>query len=410
MSILHQVKKTYRIFISSCTRLLTEERKVLINLILKKGHLPIGMEYDFGGANTVLSISIDKEKLYNSDCVILILSHLYGEIIGKKIGGKKEMECPFLSDGTDNYPHDNCDSCYGNTCHISFTQFEYLYALHIGKPVYVIINENYDEQRAFEEAHEAWKKTSGSDCLMLWGQGREKNTKFVEGIEVWHRFSYKKKGDFEKVCNEVLDTAINDLQKPQYQAAGLVPYESFSKELDELPDIFKPITFFNQDIRPEETTFFETIKNAKKFYFMARTGVTFLSRYSPTIKKAIDSGCECRFIILNRDADMIKNGRYETAFDQKNADMSLFYLSDLKKYNPELVRIHITDFYPTFDIEYFEKYDGTKLVVVQSHFLVSHLGPDRPMFMLREFDYWYDTFKDEIDQMWDNTIEWSGEL
>lgn len=406
MGILHRTKKTYRIFVSSCTRLLTEERKILINLILKKGHLPVGMEYDFGGANTVLSISIDKEKIYNSDCVIFILGHLYGEIIDRKIGGKKAKECPFSLEATDDFPHENCNSCYGNACHVSFTQFEYLFALHIGKPVYVIINENYDNQKAFEGTHEAWKKSGGSDCLILWGQGREKNTKFINGVEVCHRFSYKKHEDFEKVCNEVLDTVINDFQKPQYNNFGLVPC---SMQLDELPDIFKPITFFNQDVRPEETTFFETIKDAKKFYLMARTGVTFLSRYSPTIRKALDSGCECRFIILNRDSDMIKNGRYETAFDQKNADMALFYLKNLKEYNPKLVNIHITDFYPTFDIEYFEKYDSTKLLIVQSHFLVSHLGPDRPMFMLHESDYWYHTFKDEIDQMWDSTVEWSGE-
>lgn len=402
MAILEPIKKVYRIFVSSCSRLLTEERKILANLIVKKGHLPRGMEYDFGGANTTLSISIDKEKLQNSDCVIFILSYLYGEIINKKIGGKKDNECPFSSNATDNFPHDNCDSCYAKACHISFTHFEYLFATHIGKPVYVIVNENYDDQKAFEECHEAWKKSGGSDCLTLWGQGRDKNRRFIDSVEQFHRFSYKQKDEFEKTCNDVLNTILHDLEKSEYDSLGLVPCSMQG------PDIFKPITFFNQDVRPKETTFFETIKDAKKFYFMARTGVTFLTRYNPTIKQAIDAGCECRFIILNRDSDMIKNGRYETAFDQKNADMSLFYLKKLKEYNPELVKIHITDFYPTFDIEYFEKSNGEKMVVVQSHFLVSHLGPDRPMFMLHESDYWYYIFKDEIDQMWENTAEWSG--
>lgn len=403
------VKKVYRIFISSCTKLLTEERKILTNVILKKGHLPMGMEFDFGGANTIPSLCIDKEKIQNADCVIFILSHLYGEIIDKKIGGKKNKECPFSLNATDEYPHENCNSCYSNSCHISFTHFEYLFAVCIGKPVYVIINENYNEQKAFEEAHIAWKGLGGSDCLELWGQGRKKNEAFIKSVEIRHRFSYKTKNDFEKACNDVLDTAINDLQKPDYESFGLVPILSQHEvKKEDIIDMFKPITFFTQNERPKGTSFFETIEGATKFYFMARTGVTFLTRYHPTIKKAIDNGCECRFIILNREADVIKNGRYETAFDQKNADTSLFYLKKLKEYNSKLVEIHVTDYYPTFDIEYFEKANGCKIVLVQSHFLISHLGPDRPMFMLYDTDYWYQTFKDELDEMWANTSEWSG--
>lgn len=402
---MNRVKKTYRIFISSCSKLLIEERLKLSNLILKKGHLPVGMEYDFGGANTMLSLSIDKDKLKNSDCVIIILSHLYGEIINKKIGGRKDKECPFSIEATDDFPHENCDSCHSQSCHISFTHFEYLFAVHIGKPVYVIVNQNYDNQEIFEKANKLWRESGGSDCLTFWGQGIDKNKKFIESVELRHRFSYSKRDEFEKICNEVLDTAINDLQKPEYKTSGLVP---LSAQL-ELPEegIFKPITFFNQNIRPPETQFIEMIRDVKKFHFMARTGVTFLSRYCSTLKKAISNGCECKFIILNRDSDMIRNGRYETAFDQKNADMSYFYLNDLKNYNPEKVKIHLTDFYPTFDIEYFEKNDGRKMILVQSHFLISHLGPDRPMFMLYESDYWYQIFKDEIDEMWKNTSEWS---
>lgn len=403
-----QIKKTYRMFISSCSRLLTDERKKLIELILKKGHHPVGMEFDFGGANTRLSISIDKEKIQNADCVIFILSYLYGEIIKKKIGKNKEEECPFVKQGraNNNYPHANCDSCYEDSCHISFTHFEYLYAIHLGKPIYVIVNDNYGNQEAFQLEHEHWKASGGSDCWKYWGQGQEKNSQFIESVEQRHRYSYNKKEDFEKVCNDVLDAVINDLQKPEYKSFGLLPC---SANLEPEDGIHKPIVFFNQNIRPPETQFYETIKNAKKFYFMARTGITFLSRYNQDIKRAIDAGCECRFIILNRDSDTIRNGRYETVYDQKNADTSYFYLRELKNYNPKRVDIHVTDYYPTFDIEYFEKFDGEKLLIIQSHFLLSHLGPDRPMFMLRESNYWYKTFKDELDQMWENTTEWRDE-
>lgn len=401
-----KIQKVYRCFVSSCSNLLMEERKILINTILKKGYLPIAMEFDFGGSNTTLSISIDKEKIENSDCVIIILSYLYGEIINEKIGGEKEAYCPFSATAqkNKNYPHENCDSCYRETCHISFTQFEYLYAIKIGKPVYVIVNDAYDNQGAFVVANDKWKNLGRKDCLSLWGQGREKNKKFIESVNIHHRFSYGQINEFHEICTRVLDTFSKDMQKTKYKNFGLIPCTS-SIDVGK-NNIFKPIIFFNQNERPAETLFFETIKNAKKFYLMARTGVTFLTRYNPALQKAIDEGCECRFLILNRNADVIKNGRYETSFDQKNADTSFFYLGRLKKYNPDLVHIHTTDYYPTFDIEYFEKRDGKKMLLIQTHFLISHLGPDRPMFMLYDTDYWYQTFKDELDQMWENTPEW----
>lgn len=397
-------ERIFRVFISSCSLLLEEERKYLTNAILQKGHLPVAMEFDFGGANTALSIEIDKNKIDESDCVVVILGHVYGEIINNKIGGAKGTVCPFSAKADETYPHENCDSCYNKrTCHISFTQFEYLYAIHTQKPVYVIVNENYDSQSDFEQKYQEWKKTSSRECLQLWGEGRRKNKQFIKDVKQRACFLYSSFEQFKDQCVHVLDKAVTDLE--QKADGGLVPFASNCTIPSTMPPIFQPITFFSQNERPTETQFTETIKNATKFYFMARTGITFLAKYTPTIKKAIDAGCECRFIILNRNFDVIHNGRYENAFDKKNADTSYFYLQQLKKYNPDRVAVHITDFYPTFDIEFFESSEGKRLVVVQSHFLLSHLGPDRPMFMLKETDYWYHTFKDELDDMWDNTRE-----
>jgi len=191
-------------------------------------------------------------------------------------------------------------------------------------------------------------------------------------------------------------------------------YCAVVKNLDKLKDatsvqitkpIFKPIVFFSQNERPFETQFSETIKDAKKFYFMARTGVTFLSRNSQTIKTAIDNGCECKFLILNQKGSSIKYGRDEATFDKKNIALSYHYLRELKKHNPDKVKVHAFDYYPTFDFEYFEK-NNEKIIVIQTHFLVSHLGPDRPMFMLKENDYWYQFFLDEFVQLWDKSQEW----
>ena len=386
--------------------MLEDERKYLINAILRKGHHPIAMEFDFGGANTALTIEVDKKKIEESDCVVVVLGHLYGEIISSKIGGRKSTVCPFCKN--ESFAHENCDECYGANCHISFTHFEYLYALSLHKPVYVILYEPYDNQDAFEEKHNRWKKEHRYDCLTLWGNGREKNRKFVNNVNQHMRFQFSSFQQFEDACTNVLDMAIK--QMDTIVDCGLVPFNyNFRSGNNSLSTMYTPITFFTQDQRPKETLLPETIRDAVKFYFMARTGVTFLSRYTSFIRKAIEQGCECRFIVLSKGSEMIRNGRYETAFDEKNTEVSMQYLKSLKEFNPELVHVHSTDFYPTFDIEYFETRNGEKSLLVQTHFLISHLGPDRPMFMLYEHDYWYQTFKDEWDQMWDSTseMEWS---
>ena len=205
--------------------------------------------------------------------------------------------------------------------------------------------------------------------------------------------------DLQKEFDE-LKKSINHSQTNMKLSGGL-DYSKLEKNL-----VFNPIVFFSQNERPDETQFSETIKDAKKFYFTARTGITFLGKYSQRIKKAIDTGCDCKFIIINLKSQAIKYGQFEAGFDQNAAETASFYLRELKLYGKDKVKIHVIDHYPTFDFEYFEKTDGKKIIIIQTHFLLSHLGPDRPMFMLKEGDYWYQTFLDEFEQLWEKSQEW----
>ena len=160
------------------------------------------------------------------------------------------------------------------------------------------------------------------------------------------------------------------------------------------------IQFFCQDNRPPKTAFFEMIKRTKKFYFMARTGVTFMARYSIRMRQALDEGCEIRFLIVNPESEIIKCGRGDNPFDKSNAEHSLSFIKDLKKYRPEKVEVKLSEYYPTFDIEFFEYDNGEKYLLMQTHFIAGHLGPDRPMFVLSEKNPWYHIFWDEYIGMW----------
>lgn len=394
-------RRIYRIFVSSCSKMLEDERKYLIDTILRKGHYPIAMEFNFGGSNTSLTIEVDKSKIEECDCVIVLIGHLYGEIIGEKIGGRKWDICPFSTTGS--FPHSNCDDCHGSNCHISFTHFEYCYAIYLNKPVYVIVYESYDNQESFEQKHNQWKKDHNGNCLALWGEGIVKNKLFAQVVNSRMRFQYSSFQQFREESSHVLDIAIREMQ--DNIMAGLIPVQEYHNVPRLVGPAYKQVFLFSQNERPKETFFSETIKDCKEFCLLARSGVNFLSRYLHEIQNAIAYGCKCKFIILNKDCELIRNGYYETVLDKTKTETSYAYLYELKKNSPQMVSVHLTDHYPPFDIEYFKKTDGRQTLIIQTHFLLTHLGSDRPMFMLSESDYWYQTFKDELDTTWYNTPE-----
>ncbi len=214
--------KVYRIYISSCKRLLEREREILSRFILSSNHLPIQMEYSFQSDNSKYSIEEDKKKLEEADCVILILSYLYGEIIKKKIGNQKE--CPLGK-----RQNKNCGSCLTTEgCQLSFTQFEYEYAKLLNKPIVVIYNKNYKNDDAFFEANRIYKEQyNGEDCKKAYYIGQEKNDIFVTDIIMKHSYPYSNHEDFIIACTLAVECAKNLLKEKdnnENNQLGLIPY------------------------------------------------------------------------------------------------------------------------------------------------------------------------------------------
>ena len=143
--------KTYQIFISSVGRLLEEERGILSNAIRNFSHKEVKMEQDFCTDNETLSIDVDKHNIDNSDAIIVILSHLHGEIIGDKIGDKKK--CPLKNEKIK-----NCIGCNGNGCNLSYTEYEYHYAKLQKKIVFVLQDKHIDNEIIFNIKKEEYNK------------------------------------------------------------------------------------------------------------------------------------------------------------------------------------------------------------------------------------------------------------
>ena len=167
---------------------------------------------------------------------------------------------------------------------------------------------------------------------------------------------------------------------------------------------YSNIVLFPQDDRPVEVKFPESIRNAKKLCFMSRTGINFLSFYSEEIKKVIENGCKCKFIVVNQNSSVIEHGSFNSDFDKKNIFASYGHLKELKRMGRDNVEIHVLNRFPPFGFEYYE--NGGKRIIIRPHFLTYFSQSDRPMFMLKESDYWYDFFYNEFNNLWKKSQAW----
>lgn len=100
-----EVNKKYQIFISSTFIDLKEERQAAVEAILKKGHIPAGMELFTAGDKSQWTVI--KKWIDESDIYLLILGGRYGSI--------------------------------DNETGLSYTEMEYNYAVKMGKPLFALI-------------------------------------------------------------------------------------------------------------------------------------------------------------------------------------------------------------------------------------------------------------------------------
>lgn len=190
-------------------------------------YLPVQMEYSFQSDNGDYSIEVDKKKLEEADCVIFILSYLYGEIIGEKIGNKEK--CPLRKK-----QHKNCDSCFNpRGCTLSFTQFEYEYAKLLNKPIIVIYNKNYKSDEEFSKANAIYKEQyKENDCKKAYYGLQEKNDIFISDVILKHSFPYNNHEDFIYACNLAIESAkkmLIEQENSENNYQGLIPYAYFIK-------------------------------------------------------------------------------------------------------------------------------------------------------------------------------------
>lgn len=347
--------KIYRIFISSCKRLLEKERQMLSEFILMNNHLPVQMEYSFQSDNRKYSIEVDKKRLEEADCVICILSYLYGEIIEEKIGNKEE--CPLREK-----KNKNCDLCLGpKGCKLSFTQFEYEYAKLLDKPIIVIFNKNYNLEEAFTKANQIYREQyKGEDCKKAYYGLQEKNDVFISDVILKHSYPYSSHEDFIKACALAVESAIKLLGERENSGninQGLIPYtyyaeidrkvKTINKLLQEVKENGVEKTYSSQSVALEELAEEKNIYlgldgNIQTIRILAIRGSSFTgamghdwTRFVLDEEFKLGMAIDIEFVLSNYKNEKLIEERY-TAFSSSNAPKETLemykrgYIEDMK--------------------------------------------------------------------------------
>jgi len=156
--------KKYQIFISSTFTDLIEERQAAVEAILKKGHIPAGMELFTAGDKSQWEVI--KKWIDDSDIYLLILGGRYGSI-DKETG-------------------------------LSYTEMEYNYAVEIGKPLFtLILSDNVINNKTIEIIRDY--DTKDSKYILFKENVTKKLCSFPDNLD-----------QIKNEINHSLDTLIND--------------------------------------------------------------------------------------------------------------------------------------------------------------------------------------------------------
>lgn len=185
------MKKKLQVFISSTYTDLIEERQAAVAAILKKGHIPAGMELFTAGDKTQMETI--KRWIDESDVYMLILGGRYGSV----------------------------EPSTG----ISYTELEYDYALEQSKPLFaVVIQEDYLEKKVKAYGSNFMEKANPKELNLFREKVLKKMSSFFSDIKDIKLTVHETLSDYE---------SKNDL-KGWVRADSIVDPQALYNEITEL--------------------------------------------------------------------------------------------------------------------------------------------------------------------------------
>ncbi len=182
------MNKVYRVFLSSVKRGFEKDRKMLTDLIVDNGMLPVEMEM-FNDSTDKKALDVVKEKIKQCDVVLGVASFLYGSIVDQEKSNCELKKC------------NKCKKGKGKCkirgkgkykCVISYTEYEWRYALQNNIPYYYIVNQEYAKIDKLTDYLKAKKydETCFKEIQEEFERQKESNKAFINDIDRQFRQEY----------------------------------------------------------------------------------------------------------------------------------------------------------------------------------------------------------------------------
>lgn len=153
------------------------------------------------------------------------------------------------------------------------------------------------------------------------------------------------------------------------------------------------------------SNFPDIVRGAKSVSILARTAVNLLGQYERNFIELLKNECGVKFIFISPKSEASKYvyGSNPEIFEENIRRMSL-HLNALKRKAPDFFSSHCIQHAPTMSLILIEKENESEnFIIVQLYFLHSRISRDRPLFKVSFSDKWYNAFKAEFDQLWQNS-------
>lgn len=187
------------------------------------------------------------------------------------------------------------------------------------------------------------------------------------------------------VCNKIRQR-MNDLGVRQEQIKTAISASDFLFSLDD----------------PSLESFSTLTASSNSIDLISRSAVNLFSMYQKDIERLCNSECRFRVLLVDPESEAAS---YIYGNDPKlyktNIGLTIRKIRMINARITTKIDVRFTRFAPTMGIMLINSSNGG-VARIQLYFLHACIGRDRPLFKVTSSDIWYNVFRDEFDQLWNN--------
>lgn len=373
---MNQVK--LQVFVSSTYEDLQEERQAAVEAILKKGHIPAGMELFKGGKSQMETI---KRWIDESDVFVIILGGRYGSI-------EEETRR-------------------------SYTELEYNYAVEKKIPIVrIVLSDQFLETKASLKRYEVYERNYCEEYYLFKEKLKKTIVENVENIDqITSAISFELDNAIEENKTSLRGWVKNDGRNIKYAKEEII--KTYKEEIsqtakEEIDKIYKSkysVSYvrsreeIDKQLNPLEHVF----ENVKLFNIVTVSGIEFLNRHDDEVRSMLKKDIEMNMVILRFGTEAFRehftNKLDSTSNLKINSEATWEGWMEIRK-DYDKFHLRYTNVCLPYNILYVEKEKEEDSFIKVDLYAVDTIARYRPCLYMKPHDEMYEYFKDQFQKIW----------